>query len=334
MLSALNSDRIAHTEKLIQSSDKNDVATGLDLVKHSFHTLNGGVSDFTTFEARHKFVQQYGWAFLDEERLQKLADIIGQKKVLSIGSGSGFIEKTLSTIHDLDIRCTDIAFDGYGNKTQYTHVEQIAARDAVEKYSDCEVLFSSWPSYVTFRGENDYSDPSQCHNCNPVEPKKIDTKSILKGFKLKRCEKKPKGYSRMTPRAKKEFQVAQMKRQMHKHISSVVSEANAEFLRRQRETREHKKDIDYCRRNNCDYNDNSNLCICCAITQELDDDFAYEGLKNFKGDTFILVGEDRGGCTGSERMWCELQKNWENSDIIHHHNWRGIYSCVQIYKRK
>ena len=76
------------------------------------------------------------------------------------------------------------------------------------------------------------------------------------------------------------------------------------------------------------------LCICCGYTEYVEDDFVYNAIKIFEGDTFIHIGEGDGGCTGSARMWCELSKNWRMVKSFDHPNWNRVNSFVQVYKRK
>lgn len=119
-------------------------------------------------------------------------------------------------------------------------------------------------------------------------------------FKLERCKVLPKNYRRMSPRSKKEFQTAHRKRQRE------------------------------------NYQANIKYCICCGNKESNPKDFVWESLKVFKGSMFIHVGEGEDGCTGSPRMWCELERGWEllKEKTIDHPNWKGIYSSIQIYKRK
>ena len=74
-------------------------------------------------------------------------------------------------------------------------------------------------------------------------------------------------------------------------------------------------------------------CACCAITENNQDDYAFEALKKFNGRMVIVVGES-GGCTGSDRLTCLLDKLWTRETELMHPGWSGVYSSIQIYKKK
>lgn len=236
---------------------------------------------------RDPFVEMNGWAHLGLVTLSRLADIIGEKTVLSIGSGKAYIESMLRMRHDIDVIATDIGIQS----KPFMKVDTMSATDAVRIFKDSEVLLSIWPTYVSSYASWKYVDPSECYYCS----------GEAKSFQLKRCTNKPVGYKKMSPEAKKEFQRAQIRRQVNVHRKGPSDRQ---------------------------------LCVCCANPEHNSVDFAYESLKLFKGNTFIHIGEGPGGCTGSDRMWCELQKNWTLTHSIDHPNWRKIYSYIQVYERK
>lgn len=63
-----------------------------------------------------------------------------------------------------------------------------------------------------------------------------------------------------------------------------------------------------------------------------DDSMAYDCLSIFKGDKFIYVGEQRGGCTGDDKLFDLLDKEWQ---LV-----KSVAICtigedkVYLYKRK
>ena len=64
------------------------------------------------------------------------------------------------------------------------------------------------------------------------------------------------------------------------------------------------------------------------------EDCAYNALVEFRGDTFIYVGEGPDGCTGSDRLFDLLKREWNEIECIEHLNWNKIYSFIAIYQRK
>ncbi len=65
------------------------------------------------------------------------------------------------------------------------------------------------------------------------------------------------------------------------------------------------------------------LSICCAFTNHVEDDFAYNSLKIFKGE-----GND--GRTGSARMLYELNENLRLIKTIDYLKWRHIVQFKYI----
>ena len=64
------------------------------------------------------------------------------------------------------------------------------------------------------------------------------------------------------------------------------------------------------------------------------DDCAYLALREFKGDTFVFIGELSGGCTGSNRLFRLLSKEWTCVEQIGHSNIGQTYSSVYIYNKR
>lgn len=64
-----------------------------------------------------------------------------------------------------------------------------------------------------------------------------------------------------------------------------------------------------------------------------DNDFVLNSLSIFKGNLFILVGENRLGCTASESLFDELELNWTQLHKISHPNFYSIYSFIAVYSR-
>jgi hypothetical protein len=64
------------------------------------------------------------------------------------------------------------------------------------------------------------------------------------------------------------------------------------------------------------------------------DDCAYLALREFKGNTFVFIGEQQEGCTGSDRLFRLLSKEWTCVETIYHLNIGKTYSSVYIYNKK
>lgn len=54
----------------------------------------------------------------------------------------------------------------------------------------------------------------------------------------------------------------------------------------------------------------------------------------FKGDYLVYIGEGYDGCTGDDEFHIELEKKWEEINVINIPQWFGIHDYMCIYKRK
>jgi len=64
------------------------------------------------------------------------------------------------------------------------------------------------------------------------------------------------------------------------------------------------------------------------------DPMAYETLKKFKGNKLIFVGEGARGCTGCDKFFDLLGKNWKEVETVFLPQWHGIHDGLQLYVRK
>jgi len=74
--------------------------------------------------------------------------------------------------------------------------------------------------------------------------------------------------------------------------------------------------------------------ILMMIWPPYDHPMANETLKAFKGKKIIFVGEGRGGCTGCDNFFKELEKNWVETDYIAIPNWLGMHDSLMFFVRK
>lgn len=63
------------------------------------------------------------------------------------------------------------------------------------------------------------------------------------------------------------------------------------------------------------------------------DDAGYRGLKAYRGDRLIFIGEGDGGCTGDEVLFELLRDAW--TEVAEHRpvQWYGLHDYVTVYDR-
>lgn len=99
-----------------------------------------GCSPVQQFHCRNNYVRKYGWALPDDTAISELRRLIGDSLVLSVFSGTGYIEKRI----DSRIIQTDI--EGSNG------VEKINSLDAIDKYPGANALFMCWPPQLSHTG--------------------------------------------------------------------------------------------------------------------------------------------------------------------------------------
>jgi hypothetical protein len=57
-------------------------------------------------------------------------------------------------------------------------------------------------------------------------------------------------------------------------------------------------------------------------------------LNSFRGNRFIYVGEDWGGCTGCDTFHEVLNEEWEETKRVHIPKWSGLRDSLKVYNRK
>lgn len=95
---------------------------------------------------RELFIKKFGFALITDLEIDKIKK--QNKKIISVGSGSGYIEQFFINA-GLDVICTDIdikEFSGYDMESSHLSIEEIDSVSAVKKYNQRSV-FMSWPSY-------------------------------------------------------------------------------------------------------------------------------------------------------------------------------------------
>lgn len=101
------------------------------------------------YKARDSCTKVGMWAIITKQWTKKLAKWIGNRKCLEVMSGAGFLAKALKE-HGVDIIATDDfswAKDQHRDMKLVCEVENIEGKEAVEKYSNRDILIVSWPPY-------------------------------------------------------------------------------------------------------------------------------------------------------------------------------------------
>jgi hypothetical protein len=63
-------------------------------------------------------------------------------------------------------------------------------------------------------------------------------------------------------------------------------------------------------------------------------DFAYNCLSFFNGRRIVYIGEEKGGCTASDRFFESLRVNWILADRVSIPQWPGIHDSLFVYERR
>ena len=104
---------------------------------------------------RNSYIMNYGFSIITKELIDELKMFIGDKKVLEVMGGNGYLSRCLHEA-GVDIVCTDTNEWATSKKTnpmfkKWTNtwypIEQLDAVGAVEKYNDRDVVIMSWPPY-------------------------------------------------------------------------------------------------------------------------------------------------------------------------------------------
>lgn len=63
------------------------------------------------------------------------------------------------------------------------------------------------------------------------------------------------------------------------------------------------------------------------------DHTGYDIVRDYPGDRIIYIGEPRGGCTGDDAMFLELEQKWQEVDAIQPVQYEGYHDIVQVFDR-
>lgn len=125
------------------------IKDNLELLRHLQLPQKYPIELFTRpeiFNTRREVITLQGFAVLEKDWLEVLANWIGKRKVLEVMSGCGALTKALQDFC-IDIRGTD-NFE-LKDKWQniWCEIENIDAVNAIEKYKDRDLLIMSWAPY-------------------------------------------------------------------------------------------------------------------------------------------------------------------------------------------
>lgn len=61
--------------------------------------------------------------------------------------------------------------------------------------------------------------------------------------------------------------------------------------------------------------------------------FAFDCLKQYRGDKLIYVGEGWGGCTGDDAFHNALEDGWQVTDSVDIPQWMGVHDRLTVWER-
>lgn len=98
---------------------------------------------------RDDYINRYGFYLVSEDFLEKSVKLFGNKKILEVGAGSGFLSSCLE-YNGLDIIATDKQIEnnpyGFNNKNQKL-IEVDSIQFLKENKNNFDVILMSWPDY-------------------------------------------------------------------------------------------------------------------------------------------------------------------------------------------
>jgi len=65
-----------------------------------------------------------------------------------------------------------------------------------------------------------------------------------------------------------------------------------------------------------------------------DNDMGYDHINNYSGTSLILIGEEKGGCCGNDKMFELIEDRFYLTKKIPIPQWYGIHDILKIYRRK
>lgn len=101
------------------------------------------------WDTRDLYTKKYAFPIITKDLIKSLVDYIGNRKVLEVGSGTGFLAKQLRGGGLSNLICTDNLSWDWDNRF-IDDIENIDGGAAIEKYGTAvDVILMSWPNYAT-----------------------------------------------------------------------------------------------------------------------------------------------------------------------------------------
>lgn len=98
------------------------------------------------YKGRYDYTHNVAWPLITSELVNKILGYTEQ--LVSVGCGLGYLESKLK--YYIEMHPTDLTLDAtniyYGYDERYCKIEKLSAKQAILKYSLCDVL-TSWPCY-------------------------------------------------------------------------------------------------------------------------------------------------------------------------------------------
>ena len=96
------------------------------------------------FEERDIFIKSAGFSLITKNFIKALSEWIGDRSVLEIMAGTGYISKSLKDEGANVVAVTDIKESSWGFKKEWTEVEKLSANEAIMKYNNVDIIICSW----------------------------------------------------------------------------------------------------------------------------------------------------------------------------------------------
>lgn len=64
-----------------------------------------------------------------------------------------------------------------------------------------------------------------------------------------------------------------------------------------------------------------------------DDSFGHQCVRSFRGKWIVFIGEEEGGCTGDDKMFRRLRRDWKELWYVKLPQWPGMHDGMTVYER-
>lgn len=155
------------------------------------------------FQARDHYTYKFGFSLLSESLVNELSEQLNQKKVLEVGSGTGFLSSLLQK-NNIDVTPIDKAVtsqNDYGFKDKFTQIIEADAKIFIDNNPSFDAVIMSWPDYADNfafevlnamqKGQTLYYCGEQAGGCtgNDAFHDLLETKAVLQKNKTNALQK-------------------------------------------------------------------------------------------------------------------------------------------------